>query len=188
MLLIALTLVSTGATAQSSTTGPTAWGPELVSNGSFADGLAGWAQFGVVLSGGQAVFDSRQDVLAQTFAVIANQAYQLSFDYRASGRNGSGLQLDFAGRGYAQTPNLNLAATSGQTRTYVHDFVAQRNGITTLTFTGRNNRESAIDHVSLRSVSPVPEPAPVSMLLAGLGAIGFLSQRRRPAHAGIDGA
>jgi PEP-CTERM motif len=167
--LAALALTGTAAQAQS------------VTNGTFDTDLSGWVNVngGVAHSafGGTAVFDRFADVLRQTFSLSGNQAYQLSFSYSSSNTSAfDGLTFDFNGAGYNPPPKT-LSGTSFGVVNYVTTFTSSAlGGNSTLVFRGVNNSFAQLDNVS---ITAVPEPETYAMLLAGLGAIGFMSRRRK---------
>ena len=164
---------------------------QTVNNGSFTSGLGGWTNGpvtgfpGAQLAtwsgfGGVAVFDRAADRLAQEiFNFVGGQSYQLSFDYTSSNptTNANGLRFDFAGTAYTYNPGLlSVGGTGGNVVNHVYTFQAVATGSTVLSFRGATGSVASLDNVS---ITAVPEPETYAMLLAGLGAIGFMSRRRK---------
>ncbi len=163
---------------------------QTVTNGDFDTGLAGWTNGAapgfplaqtVTWSGfsGVAVFDRAADRLAQLITgFIAGQSYELSFSYSSSNpATSQGLRFDFGGPAYTYNPGLlSVDGTNGAVVNHVYSLQAAANGATTLSFRGAAGSLSSLDNVTIPAV---PEPETYAMLLAGLGAIGFMSRRRK---------
>ena len=152
---------------------------QTLTNGTFDSNLNGWTQpagSSVDWSGfGTAFFNSRDDVLRQVLGVIGGQQYDLTFSYLSSGATGNGLRVDFNGVGFNPAV-VGYAATNGAVFTGTYTFTATATGDTTLRFLGVRNGFTHLDNVS---VTAVPEPETYAMMLAGLGAVGFMARRRK---------
>ena len=153
---------------------------ELVTNGDFIGGLSGWNSPGsatpVDWLGGVAVFDMNTDLLRQSISFTAGQQYLLSFQYSTSGAAGYGFQWDLNGAAEDTGGWENLLATNGAWMTKTYSFTADATGNSRLRFSGAGNKDALLDGVS---ITAVPEPETYAMMLAGLGAIGFMARRRQ---------
>ena len=164
--------------------------------------LTGWTSFstyfGTVLfntsydpvtEGQQAVqIEAPGDSISQSFATVIGTHYTLSFDMTAfSGYGGPGL-------GHASCPCTSIldvsvgpasATVNSSSLGYVTqtlDFTADAS-TTTLTLMNPSfppgiGNYPEVDNVS---VAAVPEPETYALMLAGLGALGFVARRRRAA-------
>lgn len=112
------------------------------------------------------------DALSQSFATVVSQAYQLTFDYSGYDAGPSSLYVS------AGDNSGTYVATSSSYQTVTMNFNATSTS-TTLLF--RNDGIYAVSYPQIDNVSvtAVPEPETYAMLLAGLGALGFLARRRR---------
>lgn len=164
--------------------------------------LTGWTTFstfaGTVLfntsydpvaEGQQAVqIEVPGDAISQSFATVNGASYRLSFDMSAfSGYGGPGLGnapcpctsiLDVS----AGSTSAGFSSSSAGYVSYTLDFMAGAS-TTTLTFTNPSSPPAIgnyphIDNVSVNAL-PVPEPETYALMLAGLGALGFVARRRR---------
>lgn len=129
-----------------------------------------------VTDGNQAVQLERPNAsINQSFATVAGQTYQVSFDLSAFG----------VGYGYVSTLGVSIGpvtqAFSGSYLSYAHhaiEFSADA-ATTTLEFKniGADGTYPHIDSVSVSGVAPVPVPA--TFWLFGSGLIGLLGILRR---------
>lgn len=120
--------------------------------------------------------------ISQILATVADQLYRLSFGY--SGRSDSGAGRDslldvYWGGALINPAVIDLSPTSGwKTFNYVMDATGSS---TELRFVSRGPSSNAsygsfLDGIT---VSAVPEPATIGLMLAGLGMIGFTTRRQR---------
>ncbi|MEO8298908.1 MAG: PEP-CTERM sorting domain-containing protein [Burkholderiales bacterium] len=163
----------------------TAQAAELVVNGDFAAGSSDWtssatlpdtvafASQAVALSGDSAT-------LTQTLSnLVVGGSYDFSFDYFRTAGTGSAIHYDLAGATSLSGDGFGSSSISALVPPY--SFTALSNAVT-ITFNGIAATTAVIDNVTLTgpvAVSAVPEPETYAMLLAGLGAIGLMSRRRR---------
>ncbi|MCV2360736.1 FxDxF family PEP-CTERM protein [Paucibacter sp. TC2R-5] len=116
--------------------------------------------------------------MTQTFDTTANKTYELSFWVaQRDGQKGlasNGLSWSVNGLNFtevAKDENKEWQKVTGS-------FVATA-GTTTLTFKAIGNSDSYGTSLDLVSVTAaVPEPETYALMLAGLGAIGFVARRR----------
>jgi hypothetical protein len=118
------------------------------------------------------------------FENLAPGAYNVSFEYQAekfAGNNDKTLKTGFVfdSLGGSSTRGL-LNDSTATTGWNTYSFVTQAGGDASLIFALRGvpgpNFGMALQNIQ---VTAVPEPATYAMLLAGLGAIMFVSRRRR---------
>ncbi len=154
---------------------------QTVTNGDFDTSLAGWntgAGFTAAdWLAGTALFNAGTDRLAQVISgLIAGTEYVYSFTYASTSASpAGGIRLNF--NGVAYNPAIQtFAGTAGNTVTVTDSFFATGSGNLVMAFRGVNGSITTLDNVS---ITAVPEPETYAMLLAGLGAIGFMSRRRQ---------
>ncbi|MDP4299073.1 PEP-CTERM sorting domain-containing protein [Leptothrix discophora] len=150
--------------------------------GTFDTDLSGWTSVGVDWTTFGAHFNSSADRLTRSFAVLAGYTYTLAFDYAASGSTGNGLRLDFNGLGFSTPTALTFVPSNGAPTSGSYSFVAANDANTVIRFLG-TQKNTYLDNVTITAAAPVPEPETYAMMLAGLGAIGYLSRRRKAAQA-----
>ncbi len=116
--------------------------------------------------------------LSQTFNAQAGSTYTLSWDYFKNA-NGATLSVDFGGKNTTYAPPSAVTSAS-------LTFTAVTSGVQTVTFGSIGNTAAGpvLDNVSL-TVSAVPEPETYALLLAGLGAVGFVARRRGSSGSNI---
>jgi hypothetical protein len=90
---------------------------------------------------------------------------------------GPSIDTSFLAGGGAQSFAVNSDADSLWQRHFL-DFRASSSSVT-LSFAGDGNTGSGYSYIDNVTISAIPEPESYAMLLAGLGAIGFMSRRRR---------
>ena len=131
--------------------------------------------------------------LAQTFATVAGQTYQLTFDYsHNSGRtssNGFAAQVTVVDANNSANSLLSTVVSQASgTATWVAfsmDFTATSNS-STLSFVdtlGAFDAGIYLDDVSvdLQNASATPIPGALPLFAGGLGLVGFLTKRRKSA-------
>ncbi|MBX3623319.1 MAG: PEP-CTERM sorting domain-containing protein [Rhizobacter sp.] len=120
----------------------------------------------------------------EKFDNLTPGTYQVSFDYQAekfAGNFDKTLYTGFLFDSRGGDATRGLLSDSSTTAGWTHySFMTEAAGDTGLLFALRgvpgSNFGMSIQNVQ---VSPVPEPATYAMLLAGLGAIGFVGRRRK---------
>ena len=169
-----------------------AFSAELVSNGSFDAGMAGWTnadntRYSSISyqSGGHGnvwrdgSVGTTLGTISQTLSTVAGTAYTLSFDLQGTGTPNK-VKVWFGEDivAFAQT-NFNLPNWTHYT---VTGLMADSNS-SVLKFGSRNDPSfNMIDNISVTgAVTPVPEPEAFAMLLAGLGLMGTIARRRNKA-------
>ncbi|KDB53469.1 hypothetical protein X805_09240 [Sphaerotilus natans subsp. natans DSM 6575] len=175
-----LTALAGAAQAQSiSLLDPTFSAPDLgYANGSWSIG-SGTPE----LVGGLLDLDAGDSVY-QSFSVLSTAVYQISFTVSGEGRSRLFLSSD-VGLSNFTSP----VATSGTVLNEVTDWGSTPvtasynfNGVAGtsyhLYFSGFGSGVT-LDNVAISA--PVPEPETYAMMLAGLGALGFMSRRRKAA-------
>lgn len=171
-------LLKTGALAAAMLLGAQAHA-QSITNGTFDSDLTGWGQPGATAvtwsSFGTAFFNASTDILSQVIGVIGGQQYEMTFSYLSSGSAGNALRVDFGGAAF-NPAIVGYVSTDGDVFNQTYSFTATSTGNTTLRFLGVNNRNTHLDNVS---ITAVPEPETYAMMLAGLGAVGFMARRRK---------
>jgi len=166
---------------------------DLIVNGDFSSGASGWTSSNVDFTGGVATLNAGGDSLSQTFAGLASGTLlDFSFLYDKIGvANGGYLSynLIFSTDGFINSTSL-IAGPLSFNHTQGDDFIAHNDlvlassGDVRVTFAGGNSTRSySIDNVVLTATAPVPEPETYAMMLAGLGAVGFMARRREARQA-----
>ena len=131
-----------------------------------------------------------KEYVYQSFTVGAGGSYTVSFDAFGTGlaelfnstTSGAPNYSSYAGVlgsapgawGTAPTPgwqNVSFAFTADPLASY-H-----------LYFSGTGTQGLLVDNVDVTMAAPVPEPESYAMMLAGLGALGFMARRRKQSQA-----
>lgn len=179
--------------------GTSALAVDLVTNGSFEDAVVsgqwahqlptGWTFTGhtpVVFTntyvGGPAghlnqgvQLEYHGDTLSQSFSTALDQAYTLSF--MVSGYNSKMAPLGVS----VGSSTGSYTGTNGVWTTYTLGFTGTGASMT-LTFTNTGTPDGSYGlypHLDNVSVTAVPEPPAMVMMLAGMLAVGFVAARRR---------
>ncbi len=129
-------------------------------------------QFAELIRPGYSTIDSS---IAQTVALTAG-SYSLSFMALGTGVMNLGT-LTYAPN--TLTPVLYSALNSANWSLY--SFTVNVNAPSDYRLSFSTSSSLSVDNVSISAVTAVPEPETYAMMLAGLGAIGFLSRRRKQA-------
>lgn len=165
----------------------------LLTNGSFDSSLERWVLTGAynwTTSGKYSSSASdyfvklinKKDAasMTQTFATVAGMTYTVSFDYDSKGgdsyfgvNNGSASDaLNLSS--FITWEKLANGATNMTHMTYTFTALSD---VTTLGFSAASKGAKVI--LNNVSVAAVPEPASIALFMAGLGALGLVSRRRR---------
>lgn len=148
-----------------------------VANGDFASGALGWdVRSGTVAFAGEAALALGGGSFDQTLSLSQDTTYRLTFSSVGSGF------VDLYSLDYALSTTAGEAGTTsaisfanGANYTYYFTTDSSQQYITTKLLFG-SAVFAAVDNVS---VTAVPEPGAFAMLLAGLGAVGFMTRRRK---------
>lgn len=117
--------------------------------------------------------------IAQSFATVVGQTYNLSFSlgtHQLYGRDGTAhFDVSVAGNsiGYDIVNASPVIAWSPKSLSFL-----ATNALTTLTFSNNQNPYLHFAYLDGVSVSAVPEPESYALLLAGLAMVGVLARRR----------
>jgi hypothetical protein len=167
-------------------------GPNLVANGSFESGLAGWATSGFQLQGFDFGIDATAahtgtnsfqggaieslGLLSQNLVTVAGTAYNIGLWLASDGFFENRFQVLWDGQVVYDRSNL---FPQGFTEVLI-DPVAT-GASTTLAFGFRDDSGFLhVDDISVRAVAAIPEPSEVALIAAGLGVLGCMRRRRRP--------
>jgi hypothetical protein len=125
-----------------------------------------------------------QSFCVDVFDSLALGDYKVSFQYQAeksSGTSDRTLDFGFLFGSQEALPTIHTASDSTATSGWnTYSFIAKAGGDSFLAFSllGFYPQRFSLALQNIQ-VTPVPEPASFAMLLAGLGAIMFVSRRRR---------
>jgi hypothetical protein len=161
----------------------------LVTNGDFEAGDAGWTQnnftrgafdgftpFGTTALYGGCV--GRLCSTSQTITTVAGQTYLFSFEYGSDGNAPNEFIALFGGQTVFHTINDSLNTRPGYA---LESFLVTANSASTvIDFQIRNDPTyQSVDNVSVEIANSVPEPG--TLALMGLGLAGLAGARRRKA-------
>jgi PEP-CTERM motif len=121
----------------------------------------------------------------QSFTVGAGGSYTVSFDAFGTGlaelfnstTSGAPNYSSYAGV-LASAPSWGTPPTPGW-QNVSFSFNANPLASYHLYFSGMGRQGLLIDNVDVTMAAPVPEPESFAMMLAGLGALGFMARRRK---------
>lgn len=174
----------------------------VIVNGDFEAGLAGWNLTGVgglasapYFGGGtpaangtyMAVFNQGEQapnaVLSQSFATLAGHTYHVTFDYGTNNGNWQQINATVAAQDHSTLSSGNYAAPGPTLHGFAFDFTAA-GSLSTLTFADVSTNwtfqtDGLLDNVVVADTHPVPEPASIALLTLGLAGIGALRRRQR---------
>jgi len=167
-----------------------------VTLGDSATDINGWTTIngtswvsGVAQDGDMYVnLSANNNAIYQTFDTVAGTTYTLTYYTTGNGSSVNTVYADlYDGSGFDFSTLLIEASGTGTGVSGLDWFAVTTtftavSNTTSLYFTANNNSGFAgVDNVSLTTA--VPEPESYAMLLAGLGAVGFVSRRRKQQQA-----
>jgi len=155
--------------------GATAWG--FVSGAStYYDNAAAGGGLAVTPFGDQAAFIKAGDAISASFNTVVNSIYSVTFFSTSALGNLTGDTGHCCGS-YGTVLTSLAAVSPGVSGWTQYGFTFQATSSASHIFLGSISGAS----VDLVNVTAVPEPETYAMMLAGLGAIGFMARRRKAA-------
>jgi PEP-CTERM motif len=130
-----------------------------------------------------------KEYVYQSFTVAAGGSYTVSFDAYGAGlaelfnstTSGAPNYSSYAGV-LASAPSWGTPPTPGW-QNVSFAFTANPLASYHLYFSGLGAQGLLVDNVAVTMAAPVPEPESYAMMIAGLGALGFMARRRKQSQA-----